>query len=323
MAIAIIFISAGFIMLIKGADWLVTGATSLARKYNVSDLVIGLTIVSFGTSAPELVVNSIASFQKHSDLIFGNIIGSNNINLFVILGITGLILPVTVKSSTVWKEIPISIIAALVLFLLSNSLFWQDKNLLSRFEGGVLLSMFGFFLYYVYKQMKTEVARAEIPLNNLQDHRSNLKIIVLIIAGLAALIAGGKIVVNNAVEIALILGVSEKVIGLTILAAGTSLPELVTSLVAVVKKNNDIAIGNIIGSNIFNIFFILAVSALINPVEYNPSFNIDIYLLSGGTLFLFISMFMGRKEKRLDRLEAAILLGAFIMYTVYLVGQEI
>lgn len=323
MAIAVIFISAGFIMLIKGADWLVTGATSLARKYNVSDLVIGLTIVSFGTSAPELVVNSIASFQKHSDLIFGNVIGSNNFNLFVILGITGLILPVTVKSGTVWKEIPVSLIAALVLLFFSNNLFWQDEYLLTRFEGGMLLAMFGFFLYYVYRQMKTDVARAEIPLNNLQDHRSNLKISALIIAGLAALVAGGKIVVTNASEIALLLGVSEKVIGLTILAAGTSLPELVTSLVAVIKKSNDIAIGNVIGSNIFNIFFILAVSALINPVEYNPSFNIDIYMLSGGTLFLFISMFMGRKEKRLDRLEAAILLGAFIIYTVYLVGKEI
>ncbi|MDP3435287.1 MAG: sodium:calcium antiporter, partial [Bacteroidota bacterium] len=187
MAISVVLIVLGFILLIKGADWLVSGASSLAKKHHISDLAIGLTIVAFGTSAPELVVNSIASFQDHSDIIFGNVIGSNNFNLFFILGIVGLILPITVQSSTVWKEIPISFFAVVIVFILSNSFFLQENNVLSRIDGALLLILFILFLFYVYKQMKTEKTEFEIATLEI----SNWKIWGLITIGLAGLIFGG------------------------------------------------------------------------------------------------------------------------------------
>lgn len=318
MIFSILLILVGFGLLIKGADWMVNGATALARKNNVSDLAIGLTIVAFGTSAPELVVNSVAAFQSHSDIIFGNVVGSNNFNLFVILGIAGIILPIKVQSSTVWKEIPISFIAIVLLLLLANNLFLNNNNIISRIDGALLLTFFGLFLFYVYKQMKTEVIQAE---DETVQEISNIKIWGLIIIGLAGLIAGGKLVVNNAVEVATFLGVSEKIIGLTIIAAGTSLPEMVTSVVAAIKRNSDIVIGNVIGSNIFNIFLVLPVSSFINPIKYNVAFNTDMFMLIGGTAFLFTAMFTGVKKK-LDRWEAILLVVVFLLYTLYLVSKE-
>ena len=224
--ISIILIIAGFAFLIFGANWLVDGASSLAKKYKVSDLVIGLTIVAFGTSAPELVVNCIASINENPDIVFGNIIGSNNFNLFVILGIAGLVYPITVQSSTVWREIPISLISGILLFVLANNYILSNTSEISRLDGGVLLLGFVAFLYYVFKQMKTE----ENTIASYQQ-KSNVKIWGSILAGLAGLIAGGQFVVDNGIQIATSLGVSEKIIGLTIIAAGTSLPELVTSIV--------------------------------------------------------------------------------------------
>ncbi|MRR23875.1 calcium/sodium antiporter, partial [bacterium] len=279
----------GFVVLIKGADWLVIGASSLARKHNVSDLAIGLTVVAFGTSAPEMVVNVFAAIQGHQDIAFGNVIGSNNFNLFVILGIAGLITPLAVQSSTIYKEIPLSLFAAILLFLLANDFFLSDKLLLSRIDGLILLAMFALFVLYVRNQLRNDIPEPE------QHHMqsANLKIWGLVVAGLAGLIAGGRLVVDNAINIATDFGISEKIIGLTIVAAGTSLPELATSVVAAVKKNNDIAVGNIIGSNIFNIFLILGVSSLINPLQYDRSFNGDIYFLAAGTVVLFLMMFTG------------------------------
>ncbi len=317
MLVAILLIIIGFLSLIFGANWLVDGASSLAKKYKISDLAIGLTIVAFGTSAPELVVNSIASFQGHSDIVLGNIIGSNNFNLFIILGLAGLIYPITVQSSTVWKEIPISLIAAILLFVLANGFFFENTAILSRIDGIILFVAFLLFLFYVYTQMKTEKNKEVIIVNT-----SNIKIWGLIIAGLSGLIIGGQFVVDNSIIIAKDLGISEKIIGLTIIAAGTSLPELVTSVVAALKKNSDIAIGNVIGSNIFNILLILSISTFINPIQYNTSFNIDIAILTGGTIFLFIAMFTG-KRKKLDRWESALLMTFYLAFTVYLVGKEI
>jgi len=319
MVLSAAIIIVGFVLLIKGADWMVSGASALAKKYNVSDLVIGLTIVSFGTSAPELVVNSVASFQRHSDIVFGNVLGSNIVNLFFILGIAGLVYPIRVQSSTVWKEIPISILAVIALFVLSNSFFLQKLNIVSRIDGAILLVMFAGFLYYIYLQMKTD--RSVIS-ETVVKEMSNLKIWGLIIIGISGLILGGKLVVDNAIKVATLLGVSEKIIGLTIVAIGTSLPELVTSVLAAFKKNSDIAFGNIIGSNIFNILFILAVSSLIHPADFNTSFNTELYLLGGGTLVLFIAMFTGGK-KMLDRWEAAILLLVYIVYTYLMILNEI
>ena len=318
MLLSVLIIVIGFILLIKGADWLVTGSSALAKKHNVSDLVIGLTIVAFGTSTPELVVNSVASFQQHSDIVFGNILGSNIVNLFFILGIAGLIYPITVHSNTVWKEIPISVLAVIVLLLLSNGFIMTGTNVLSRIDGAILLAFFAGFLYYIYIQMKTD--RLDLGEENLK-HMTNLKIWVLIIIGLAGLVAGGKFVVDHSIKIATLMGVSEKIIGLTIVAIGTSLPELMTSVVAALKKNSDIAIGNVIGSNIFNIFFILGVSSMINPVQFNPAFNTEMYLIAGGTLVLFIAMFTGRRKK-LDRWEGAVLVGIYLLYIGWLINGE-
>ncbi len=317
MIISFILVIAGFVSLIFGANWLVNGASSLAKKYNVSDLAIGLTIVAFGTSAPELVVNLIASAQNHSDIVLGNIIGSNNFNLFIILGLAAMISPIVVKSSTAWKEIPLSLAAALLLVLLANDFFLRQNTYFSRTDGLILLVLFAFFLYYVFRQMRNE----EIDETIVVTH-SSLKIWALILFGLAGLVVGGQLVVSSSINIASELGVSEKIIALTIVAAGTSLPELVTSVVAALKKNSDIAIGNVVGSNIFNILLILSLSSIVNPIAYNDKFNTDIFILIGGTAVLILFMITG-KRKKLDRWEAALLFVFYLAYTIYLVSREV
>ena len=315
MIISLLVLTGGLVLLIKGADWLVNGASALAKKYNVSDLVIGLTVVAFGTSAPEMVINVFASAQNHQDIVFGNVIGSNLFNLFAILGISGIIFPLTVQNNTIKKEIPISFLAIIAIFILANDhLFYNSTNVMSRSDGIILFIFFCFFLFYIYKQIKNKSDIADTQVKQL----SVLKITLLIIFGLGGLVVGGKLVINSAVDIAKALGVSKKIIGLTIVAAGTSLPELATSVVATVKKNCDIAVGNIIGSNIFNIFLILSVSSLVRPIKYDISFNNDLYVLAGGTLFLFIAMFTG-KRKTLDRWEAMILLIAYIIYILLII----
>lgn len=317
MIIQTLLVVLGFVCLTFGANWLVDGASALAKKYKVSDLAIGLTIVAFGTSAPELVVNIIGSLNGYSDIVLGNIVGSSNFNLFIILGISGLILPITVQSSTALKEIPISLFVVIVLLFLINDFRFSEPSSLDRFDSLIMLAMFAMFLYYVFRQMKQD--------SNIQAdfvEKPTFKIWGLIIIGLSGLVLGGQFVVINSVKIASSLGVSEKIIGLTIVAAGTSLPELVTSIVAATKKNSDIAIGNVIGSNVFNILFILSVSGMIMPIEYNPKFNLDFYILIGGTIFLLTSMLTGQRKK-LDRWEAAILFGFYFIYTLYIIMKEI
>lgn len=318
MFLDIVFILAGFLFLIKGADWLVGGASGLAKKHNVSDLVIGLTIVAFGTSAPELVVNTVASIDKHSEIVYGNIIGSNNFNLFVILGIVALIFPITVHKSMIRKEIPFSLGITALLMLLSNAVLGQKENILSRFDAGILFVIFIAFLFYTFRQSAADPDVAEIETKPM----TNLKIWSFIIVGLGVLIAGGRLVVTGAENIALDFGISEKIIALTIVAAGTSLPELVTSIVAASKKNSDIAVGNVIGSNIFNILFILSVSGLINPITYVTTFNREMILLMGGTILLVMFMYIGKRHK-VDRWQGAILLGVFVAYTFLLIQNEL
>ncbi len=318
MLFQLLLIILGIVLLIKGADWLVEGASALARRNKVSNLAIGLTIVAFGTSAPELVVNSFASLENHPDLVLGNVIGSNNFNLFAILGIVGLITPLVVQSSTVWREIPLSLLAVLVVYLLGNILFYSGQLLIDYLDAGILLVLFTGFLFYVFRQLKEDPATTEKKFSEL----STPKMWLFIITGLAGLVIGGRIVIVNAVDLAKAMGIGEKIIGLTILAAGTSLPELATSVTAALKRNNDIAVGNVIGSNIFNLFFILPVSALVRPIVYNPKFNTELYLLAAGTVFLLFAMFSGQKKK-LDRWEAGILLFSFLAYTIYLVTAEL
>lgn len=314
MVLNILLLVAGLALLIFGADRLVEGATSIAKRMGISDLAIGLTVVSFGTSAPEFVVNTIAAWQDKPDIVFGNVIGSNNFNLFIILGITGIIVPLKVQASTVWKEIPLSLFAIAVLLVLTNLQLYDTKAfLLGRIDATILLVIFAAFLYYVYKQLNHE--NSEV---SPADNKALWVHWLTVMVGLAGLVIGGRLVVINAVNIAELMGLSEKVIGLTIVAAGTSLPELATSVVAAIKKNNDIAVGNIIGSNIFNLFFILGVSAMVRPIAFNPSFNTDLVILSLGTIFLFAAMFLSGKRK-LDRWEAFVLLTGYVAYTIWLI----
>ena len=319
MLIDSLLIISGLILLVKGGDWLVDGATGLARHYKISELVIGLTIVAFGTSAPELVVSAVASVGGHSEIAFANVIGSNNLNLFIILGITGLIAPLTIRKSTIRREIPISLFAAMVLYLLANWGFASDDgNLLSRLDGVILLILLATFVYYVFKSMKNGEKNSEITEEKtVQKAYHPGRLALFIFLGLTGLIVGGRLVVDSAVDLARTLNISEKIIGLTIIAVGTSLPELVTSITAIRKKSSDIAIGNVIGSNIFNIFLILGVSSLCRPMEYSSLFNMDIYLLCLGTLLLLLFMFTGRKRV-LERWEAAIFVVVYVAYVSYL-----
>jgi cation:H+ antiporter len=304
------------VALIYGANWLVNGASSLAKKNNVSDLVIGLTIVAFGTSAPELVVNSVASSDGLSDIVMGNIIGSNNFNLFIILGIASLVYPISVQASTVKKEIPISLVTALIFLAFANNFFIGGNKEISRWDGAIMLALFGGFLYYVFKQMKTDT-----PEEVSYTSKPNTAIFALIIFGFLGLVIGGKLVVDNAIAVATDLGVSQKIIGLTIIAAGTSLPELVTSVIAAMKKNSDIAIGNVIGSNIFNILLIVPISTMIHPIAFNTNFNQDIYILIGGTALLIAAIALG-KTKKVTRWHGLLLLSSYCIYTGYLVAKE-
>lgn len=320
MLLPLILLAAGFGLLIKGADWLVDGASSVARKQRISELSIGLTIVAFGTSAPELVVNSLSSIRGLSDITLGNVIGSNILNILLILGVSGLVFPLVVQHKTTWKEIPLSLLAVLILLFLANDSFLGlGDNKVSRIDGIVLLVFFGGFMYYILRSMKAE----KLVVTDFQDSNQPLgKSLVYILLGLAGLIIGSKLVIDNAVEIATSLGMSEKLIGLTLVSAGTSLPELVTSVVAAFRKKTDIAVGNVIGSNIFNIFLILGISGIIRPISFSPSFNNDLIVLGLATLFLFIAMFSGKKYK-LDRWEAGLLLAAYLAYLFWQLHQAV
>lgn len=317
MTLHIILLLAGLGLLIAGAEWLVGGASSLARKFKISDLTIGLTVVAFGTSAPELVVNLFASATDHQDIFFGNILGSNNFNLFIILGIAGVILPLKVQVSTVWKEIPMSLAALVVFYILVHIPSPGGGMMLGRIDGLILLGLFALFQYYIYRQIKDYEPEES-------EHKPSgplFKMIVFIILGLAGLITGGKLVLDNAVLIAKEMGVSEKVIGLTIIAAGTSLPELATSVVAAFRKNADIAVGNIVGSNIFNLLLIGGLVSTVSPIKYHSIFDIDFYILAAGTIVLFSNL-IARRKHRLDRWEAAMLLSFYIGYTILLIVKQ-
>jgi cation:H+ antiporter len=317
MLLAITLLLVGFVILIKGADFLVSGASSIAKRFNISNIAIGLTVVALGTSTPELLVSVTSSIKGYNSAAFGNVIGSNNFNLLFILGISGLIYPLIVQRNTVKYEVPLSLLAAVILFgLVNDQLLWgSEVNNLTRIDSFILLLTFCGFMIYVYRTMSHAT--------DLSDEGeiiifSNPKSVGLIILGLALLVGGGMLVVDNAILIAKNYGLSDKLIGLTILAAGTSLPELATSAVAAYKRNTDIAIGNVVGSNIFNILFILPITGLINPMEYNANLNFDIYVLGGATVVLMIFMFT-LNTRKLDRWEAFILLGGYIAYTLYLI----
>lgn len=310
----------GFILLIKGADLLVDGASSVGRKLNISDLVIGLTIVAFGTSSPELFVNIFASIKGNTDIAIGNVLGSNIANIFLILGVSAVICPLVVGKGTVWKEIPLSLLAALLLGVMANDRLIDKSEIsaLTRIDGLVFLAFFIIFLYYTSGIAKRiEGIDNHVP----QKQYSLLKSLLFVIAGLVGLGIGGNWIVNAAVHIASRLGVSQSLIGLTVVAVGTSLPELATSAVAAYKKNSEIAVGNIVGSNIFNIFFVLGISAIIKPLPFNPGSNIDIGVVILASMFLFLWMFTGKKRS-LDRWEGIVLLILYFWYITFLLYNK-
>lgn len=307
----------GFVILIKGADYLVDGSAALARRMGVRDIVIGLTIVAFGTSSPELVVNLFSALSGNTDLAVGNIVGSNIANILLILGVSAAIYPVAVKKGTVWKEIPLTLLAAVAVWILINdiSIDHGTASAITRTDGLVLLLFFSIFLFYTFGISKVSGGEADT------TQKRSLPVSALMIGGgLAGLILGGKFIVDNAVAIASGLGLSQSLIGLTVVAVGTSLPELATSIVAAMKKKSDIAVGNIVGSNIFNIFFVLALTSTIRPLPIAPHLNIDMAVMVLASLLLFLAMFVGKKHK-LERWQGWGFLTLFIIYTVYLVQR--
>ena len=303
---------AGLILVIKGADFLVDGASSLAVKLGVPQIVIGLTIVAFGTSMPELVVNLSASFEGKSEIVLGNILGSCIYNILLILGIAAIITPLPIKSSTKWKEIPMALASVILLFVLANTGFTKDL-FVTRLESIILLVGFALFMWYTIHLTINDNTISE------EESKYNSFIsILLIILGLVLLMVGGKFTVNGAVNIAKTLNVSEKLIALTIVSIGTSLPELATSAVAAYKKQADIAVGNVIGSNIFNILLVLGLSSVASPIAYPAILNMDMFVLMIATLFLFAVTFI-KKKNVVGRPAGIILVISAIVYTVYLI----
>ena len=309
-----ILLFVGLALLMKGADFLVDGSSSLAKKLGVSTLVIGLTVVAFGTSMPELVVNIAATLQGANDVSMGNIIGSNIANILLILGVSTIIVNLKVQQSTIWREIPLALLAALAL-LVSYGKKYTDSAapVLLRSEGILFLLFFVIFLIYVLTLAKNSKAD-----NDDIKTFSNARTAVMIIGGLAALFIGGRWTVEGAIYLARQIGLSEYFISATIVAVGTSLPELVTSVVAALKKNYDLSVGNIVGSNIFNIFFILGITSLISPVQFISSAGVDLLFMVFVTLLLFLFMFIGRKHE-LKRWQGVVFLLLYVGYVGMLI----
>ena len=305
-----LFLVVGLALLVKGADWLVDGASKLAKRLGVTDLVIGLTIVAFGTSMPEFVVNMVSVADGATDLAITNILGSNIINTLVILGCSALVCPLVAQRSTVRLDIPLNIVAGvLVLVFVFISSPMEPKGL-SRVEGLALLVVFAAFLVYTFY-----TAKADATTTTESTPFPLWKCVVLILAGLVGLVVGGEMIVKTAVAIARYCGVAEAVIGLTIVALGTSLPELATSVVAAFKHNNDIAIGNVVGSNIFNVFFILGTSAIIKHLPVYPGIEIDAALVAVSALAVWL--LLCNKNRSINRWGGALLLVIYAGYLTY------
>jgi cation:H+ antiporter len=307
----------GFVVLVRGADLLVDGAASLARQFGISTLVIGLTIVAFGTSAPELVVNVLASASGANDIAVGNVVGSNIVNIFLILGVSALIYPLRVTHTTVWKEIPFALLAMLVVFVKANDalLGGESMSTLNRADGLVLLAFFVIFMYYTFGIARSSSTDG---IDAITSDLSLSRSLLYIVLGTIALVVGGRMIVNSAVALAMAAGVSQALIGLTVLAVGTSLPELATGIAASRKKQTDIAVGNVVGSNIFNIFMILGVSSVVRPIIFDPMLNFDIVVATIATVLIFVSMFIGRRHV-LQRWQGGMFVALYLVYTVYLV----
>lgn len=308
----------GLLLVVWGADALVDGASSIARKFGISEFVIGLTIVGMGTSAPEMVVSFIGAIGGNADIAVGNVIGSNIFNTLLILGLTAMILPMNITSLNLKKDIPINIVITVLLLVLGMnfSIFGCGANRLSRVDGLVLLALFCLYMYMSF--------RFDTPNNNEEEPGETKKTgwaILLIVLGLNGLVVGGKLFVDSAVSIAKMLNVSDKFIAVTILAGGTSMPELATCLVAAVKKKGQLALGNIIGSNVFNILLILGGSALIHPLSLEQIGFVDLGILLLSSLVILTSAYIGKKNK-IDRIDGIFFVLLEIAYMTWLIMEK-
>ena len=314
MILSVISFVAGIVLVILGADWLTKGASALARRFNMSELLIGLTIVAIGTSLPELVISTGSALKGSPGLALGNIIGSNIFNGMFILGVTALLCPIRFDSRMLTREIPFNLLASIVLILVSGSMLvgGAPGEMITRYGGMLLLCFLAVFVRYTFSitnDCDEDEAGEQLPV---------WKVVLFIVAGLAALIFGGNVFVDGATEIARVLGLSEAVIGITIVSAGSSLPELAVSVSAARKGNVGIALGNVLGSNILNIFFILGVSATITPISLDGFSFIDYYvLLASSLLIYFVARFGGKAV--ITRFEGAVLVAGYVAYTTYLV----
>lgn len=316
MFVSIVLIIIGFVLLIKGADFLVEGSSNVAKRFHIPEIIIGLTIISIGTSMPELFVSITSALDGYPDMAIGNVIGSNIVNLLFILGLSSIIKSVAFKRETRLIEIPICLFVSIAFMIICN--IGQD---VSRLDGIILIALFILFIIYtIVMAFKGEAFDKEE--DNAEEEKeeekkgSTLKDILFIVLGIVALKVGGDLAVDNAVNVAKILGLSEKIISITILAIGTSLPELVTSVSAAIKGKSDIAIGNILGSNIFNMLLIIGTSSLIKPIVYNMSYNKDLIILIAGTAILSLFPLIPPKNK-MSRMNGVIYV---IMYLVYMVS---
>ena len=320
MVIDIILFVIGFVFLIKGADVLVDGSSSVAKRFGVSSFFIGLTVVAVGTSAPELVVSTLASARGSAGIALGNIIGSNLSNTLLILGVCAIIAPLTVKKATVNKEIPFSLLAIVAVGILVND-FLIDKvspNGLTRIDGLVLILFFVIFIYYTFGISREKENIFKKTIGEMKEEPEEYKWYVaggMIISGLAGLILGGQWIVKGAVSMATVFGISETLVGLTIVAVGTSLPELAASAMAAYRGKTDIAMGNVVGSNIFNLLWVLGLAAVISPITFEIMLNIDLIILFSITILLLLLVYIGRKNI-LDRREGIVLVSLYVLYVV-------
>jgi len=306
----------GFILLIKGADFFVDGASNTARLLRVPSILIGLTIVAFGTSAPEATVSIIAALEDSADVAMGNVVGSNIANITLIVGTAAFLFPLKVENEMVKKQIPFTLMSSVVLLILMSDIVLQglDVNLVTRSDGLILLIFLSIFMYYIFEvaaKSRHESEDEEVPADVSWG-----KNIFITILGLAGIIVGGEVVVSNATEIAYSLGMSETLVGLTIVAIGTSLPELVTSIAASLKKQSEIALGNIVGSNIFNILFVLGASSVITPLAFNGKVFTDIFIMIILTVILLV---FSRTNYTVGKREGLTLVILYVAYLVYII----
>ncbi|MDZ7761912.1 MAG: calcium/sodium antiporter [Desulfovermiculus sp.] len=309
----------GIPLLLGGAHALVTGAGSIALRLGLSRLVVGLTVVAMGTSAPELLVSLLSAFQGAADMAVGNVVGSNMANILLILGIAAMIYPLALEKTIRWREIPFVLLSTLVLVVLANDriLTGAAGSRLDRADGLAFLGYFAVYMYYIFS-----VAKSTNGTNEADDAQVRLVKLpwafTLVLTGILGLTLGGQWLVSGAQTMAAAMGMSQALIGLTILAVGTSLPELATSVVAALRGNADMAVGNVVGSNVFNILWILGVTATITPIDYNTALNVDIWLLVGVSLLFFLFTFTW-KEHKIDRREGGLFFVLYIIYMVFLV----